>query len=323
MRRAISSPWIACVRVARSFTGRPSVTDRCGASSSCTEKGNFDPAMCMFAGEYCDFRTDFADFNDQAIQYYKYVDDPNPNNAEFVVESGAPAYANGTLNVYLHPPRPTTPPGRGIASIISTTRFMHYGVFEVTLEQTGHPGVVTTFISYSNDKDEIDLEITGADHNNTQANWYYRGIQDNNEFGASVNGFVGHTKEDNALIPHRYTMNWTENEITWSINGALMHKVTRANKTARFPSSPSRISFGVWQAQNGSVWAGNATITDWTAPIVARFYNIRAGPHGGTPAPPTHPPTGYNPDAVFATSPATRPVVPALVIALVVIVALW
>ena len=61
---------------------------------------------------------------------------------------------------------------------ISSTSYMLYGTFKSNFISTGMGGVVTAFISYSDDKDEIDWEITGQDNSKAQTNFFYRGIID-------------------------------------------------------------------------------------------------------------------------------------------------
>eukprot|EP00474_Spongospora_subterranea_P002316 CRZ02774.1 hypothetical protein [Spongospora subterranea] len=298
---------IACVVV---LANRGSATPSGVVSLPCRDPDNYNSSACLFAGDHCDFVANFSHFYDQAEVFAKYITNPNPDTAEFVVESGAPRIVDGALQLPLIPPNADSELTSGTATIVSTTRFLHYGVMEATIRQSGHAGVVTSFIGFSNEKDEIDIEITGQDKHNVQTNWYYRGTADVVELnGASVNGYSGKTQTDNADIYHKYSVNWTQDHLVWKVDGVTLHSAYRNVSGGKgFPDTPMRISFGLWQAQEGSDWAGDATITNWTTPINAYFSTLsvhcldRAGVTNRTARASTHPPTNYDPDVIYVAS---------------------
>ncbi|SPQ96125.1 GH16 domain-containing protein [Plasmodiophora brassicae] len=253
----------------------------------CNQPGNLNASRCLFDGPTCHYATNFTNFSKESVVYAAYQKNPVPAyEAQFVIESGSAAYANGVLVTSMLPP-PANDPGRGVATVVSTTRFLQYGTVEIVMRQSGHAGIVTSFILFSNDRDEIDLEFTGYDHTNTQFNWYAKGVQILNPEGSSVHGYITNTRDDNSEIYHTYTIDWTPDRITWSINGVPAH--TANNTDGKFPSSPSRISFGLWHAQAGSKWAGDADIKTWVPPISAYFKSMRVtcmknnGPNVTTP----------------------------------------
>jgi hypothetical protein len=55
-----------------------------------------------------------------------------------------------------------------------------------------------------------------------------------------------------------YRVDWTAEKIDWSADGVIFNTLTKrslGNESFRYPDTPMRISFGVWQAQNNP-WAG-------------------------------------------------------------------
>ncbi|CEO94310.1 hypothetical protein PBRA_000095 [Plasmodiophora brassicae] len=235
---------------------------------SCMKTGNRDVSQCLFDGDNCNFVTDFANFANEWVSHRDWEANPVPGpNAVFVVESDvAPALdPSGALYMQVLQDRAGV---QGNGTILSTTRSLKYGVVEATFKQSGVPGVVSSFILASNDLDEIDLEITGADLYNVNSNWYYRGKELLNAQGQNVNGYSYWTNDNNADVYHTYRIDWNAERIQWAINGVVF-KTALANETTGygFPSSPARISFGVWQTPFTSTWAGKGDPTTVPNPL--------------------------------------------------------
>ncbi|KAJ3410759.1 hypothetical protein HDV05_003261 [Chytridiales sp. JEL 0842] len=149
----------------------------------------------------------------------------------------------------------------GLGARLSTTSYMLYGRVKARFTSGGAPGVVTAFITYSDEKDEIDFEITGENNNKIQSNFFYRGV-------------VDYTKSESVLVPQDtsrafYEMEfiWTADDITWLVDGRPFRQVTRAStcdpnnpSDCKFPSTPSRIQIALWDGSAGSEgtrnWAG-------------------------------------------------------------------
>jgi beta-glucanase (GH16 family) len=115
----------------------------CGSSTT-----NLKP--CYFAGNYCTFYENFS-VPFRAVDFIGY---DGSMSTDFVVESGRPQVIDGNLHL---PLIDTNQKGKGGASIVSTTRFLNYGSFEVRLKTIAQSSVVTTFIGISNVLDEIDF----------------------------------------------------------------------------------------------------------------------------------------------------------------------
>ncbi len=118
---------------------------------------------------------------------------------------------------------------------LSTTRYMLYGKFSVEMNALPVPGIVVTFITMSDRKDEIDWqdifilnnrEFTGQHANQVHSNVFYKGIQE----------FVIH----DILLPvprgianmHTYTLDWKKDSLTWLVDGTPLRTLFRANSTS-------------------------------------------------------------------------------------------
>jgi beta-glucanase (GH16 family) len=136
---------------------------------------------------------------------------------------------------------------------------MLYGRIKSRFTSAGAPGIVTAFITFSDEKDEIDWEITGEDNFKVQTNFFYRGVID---YTKSVSFIY---PDDTSTTFYDLEIIWTPNDITWLVNGEPRRRVTRAetcdsNNVCTFPETYSRIQIAVWDGSAGSEgtrsWAG-------------------------------------------------------------------
>ncbi|SPQ93633.1 unnamed protein product (mitochondrion) [Plasmodiophora brassicae] len=258
-------------------------------SIPCQTAGNTgDVSACMFDGPTCNWVTNFVNFDNEAVWYDVYKNHPVPSaTSQFVIEGGNPTLVPGGLKMPMTYPKDLAQPTTG--TIVSTTRFLLYGVVSATFKSSGVPGLVSSFITFGNNEDEIDVEIGGGDSTNVQFNWYWHGIKELNAKGASLHGHIVNTPLDNSENYYTYTIDWNAERIIWSINGVVQYTATA--DSPRFPSSPSRIAFGVWQAQWGSTWAGTNDYTKWrkdTPPFVQfQTISVACAAQNGPPAVPS------------------------------------
>lgn len=174
---------------------------------------------------------------------------------------------------------------QGLGSVVSTTRFMQYGKVVARIKTgSSSPGVVSAFILRNEEPgDEIDFEIVGRDPTEAQTNFYYRtppyttsDLVDYSNAGKTPLGL------NTALDFHDYEIEWLPDYISWKIDGRVVRSVFRNQtkddelvvdpatglKAKKFPSTPARIQFGIWDGGQGSngtaAWAG--TPTDWSKP---------------------------------------------------------
>ncbi|KAF2678830.1 glycoside hydrolase family 16 protein [Lentithecium fluviatile CBS 122367] len=152
-------------------------------------------------------------------------------------------------------------------TLIASTFYVWYGKICANLRTSQGQGVVTAFIMMSDVKDEIDFEFVGTDINNAQTNWYSQGITDYTQMKKlPVDG-------DTVSESHEYCIDWTEDELTWSIDGTGKRTTKKSetwNSTSNrfdYPQTPSRIMISLWPAglsSNGEgtiEWAGG--LIDW------------------------------------------------------------
>jgi beta-glucanase (GH16 family) len=136
--------------------------------------------------------------------------------------------------------------------------------------KTSHlAGVVSDAILLSNAKDEIDFEFIGTELEDAQTNYYYEGIDN---YTNMVEEPVSNSTYDNF---HTYSVDWTENNITWYVDGTSVRTLTRestynsSTDQYMFPQTPARIQLGIWPGgassePEGTIeWAGGAI--NWNA----------------------------------------------------------
>ncbi|KAJ3046482.1 hypothetical protein HK097_000818 [Rhizophlyctis rosea] len=137
---------------------------------------------------------------------------------------------------------------------------MTYGTFSARLKVPDQGGIVTALISMSEERDEIDWEITGENTKIGQSNYFLKGVVDHSKGGKHE--FSG--GQDLAAGYHDYGIKWTKDSIEWIADGRSVRTVERRNGQD-WPSTPSRIQFSVWDggAAGGGTrsWAGGAV--DW------------------------------------------------------------
>ncbi|KAJ1548858.1 hypothetical protein HK405_013824 [Cladochytrium tenue] len=169
---------------------------------------------------------------------------------------------------------PTNSSAAGTGARLSSTSYLMYGTYKARMRSSGIPGVVTAFIAFSDVRDEIDWEITGADNKDAQTNFFYRGI-------------VNRTNSQGIELTYdtstQYTdlqVDWSEDSIVWSVDGSVVRTLLKTDTCSggvcQFPSTPSRIQLAIWDGSAGSSgtrdWAGGYVPWSETTPAVG--FNI-------------------------------------------------
>jgi len=152
---------------------------------------------------------------------------------------------------------------------LSSTSYVHYGTITATLKTGQWPGVVTAFITMSDDKDEIDWEWPGDQTLEAQSNYFWMGVIPTPSYGATHN-----VSSDTFSNDHQYTIDWQPDTLSWSIDGNVVRTVNKAdtqvNGIYNYPTTPSRIQLSLWPAgintsAPGTVqWAGG--MINWDSP---------------------------------------------------------
>lgn len=204
----------------------------------------------------------FENITKSLADYTAYLGDPKEADWTY---SGYPLqYGNNAL---------LTMPANSAGSVIMSTSYVWYGKVSATLKTARDQGVVTAFMyrlfdcwadfSFMSDvKDEIDYEFVGKDLTTAQTNIYWEALP---YYGNSGNiSDITDTFAD----WHTYTVDWTPDQITWSVDGKTHRTKTRAStwndtsKLYNYPQTPARVQLSLWpggassQAQGTIDWAG-------------------------------------------------------------------
>lgn len=156
------------------------------------------------------------------------------------------------------------PKSAGVAATLDFAFEMQYGAYEVRMKTSPVNGACTAVNTMSADGDEIDIEIAPS-YFNTQPpsiqeyNWWYRGT-DNTPQGLTHGGYVNIGQNLTADF-HTYRVEWKYDSITWITDGKVIHTVNKADTWDGtkyvYPSEPSRIELGIWDAgYANSGWGG-------------------------------------------------------------------
>ena len=109
----------------------------------------------------------------------------------------------------------------------------------------------------------IPAALLAADGSQGYTNYFSQGVVAPGT-SATVSGRSGFSVAD----WHTYGINWQEDSLEWSIDGRVVHSVTRS-AAGNYPRSPSRIQVSTWAGGNSTnapgviEWAGGAV--DWTS----------------------------------------------------------
>ncbi|KAJ3110002.1 hypothetical protein HDU96_006975 [Phlyctochytrium bullatum] len=146
-------------------------------------------------------------------------------------------------------------------SRVSSTRYLLYDRITLPIKPVTNRGVLTTFITMSHVKDEIDWELfTKTPSLAATSNVFYRGNHDDHSRGGE------HSPETGTIEGwNEYTIDWTRSSIRWLINGKQVREYKRDDNPNAFPSTPSVVQVAVWSVDAPEVpqgtreWAGGPT----------------------------------------------------------------
>lgn len=142
---------------------------------------------------------------------------------------------------------------------IKSNFYIMFGKVEVVLQAAKGKGIVSSFYLQSDDLDEIDIELFGGDPYEFQSNWFSKGqttTYDRGEYHPTSNSPLENF--------HTYTIEWTKDFITWSLDGSVVRTLMPDNGQG-FPQSPMYIMAGNWAGGDPSneigtiEWAGGLT----------------------------------------------------------------
>lgn len=151
---------------------------------------------------------------------------------------------------------------RGDAPTIQTKFSIFFGEVEVWMKAATGKGVISSIVLESDDLDEVDWEFTGTNTTHGETNYYGKG---NTTAAATRSKWYPIDNPQGGF--HNYTTRWTNESITWSIDGAPVRELlyNDADGGQSFPQTPMNVRLGVWAAgdkanNNWTVaWAGGET----------------------------------------------------------------
>lgn len=126
-----------------------------------------------------------------------------------------------------------------------------FGKVEITMKAAPGAGIVSTLVLQSDTLDEIDMEWLGADSTQVQTNYFGKGqvtTYNRGSYGAAAGN------QDSFI---KYTIEWTAEQIVWSVGGTVVRVLTPATADAdQYPQSPMQVKFGAWSGGDSSNAAG-------------------------------------------------------------------
>ena len=137
------------------------------------------------------------------------------------------------------------------ASISSKGHYL-YGKFEVNLQACNVSGVVTGFFLHRNTpRQEIDVEIAGNHPNRLIVNVFFNPGCDGAKFDYGYRGTPTYIELgfDASKEAHCYTIEWTPNDITWRVDGNIIHKRVIWDPTP-IPHLPMSLHVNCWPTRS-------------------------------------------------------------------------
>ncbi|KAG6333931.1 hypothetical protein ID866_5163 [Astraeus odoratus] len=159
----------------------------------------------------------------------------------------------------------------GGGTLLSSTRYVHYGRVTARLKTGRWAGVVTAFITMSSIKDEVDWEFPGNATTEGQTNYFWQGVIPQTTNGVTETGLT-----DTFSNWHDFTIDWQPDVLTFLVDGNATRTIKASdcvNKTTgvvQYPNTPSRIQLSLWPAgiasepQGTIQWAGG--MINWNDP---------------------------------------------------------
>jgi beta-glucanase (GH16 family) len=143
--------------------------------------------------------------------------------------------------------------------------YIMFGHVDYVVKAAPGTGIVSAAILQSDCLDEIDWEWLGGDDTQAQSNYFGKGITT-----TGYNRGAYHGAPSNHDEFHTYSIDWTADQIVWSIDGQTVRAMTQQQAEAgQYPQTPMYIKVGAWAGGDPSnpqgtiQWAGG--ITDYSA----------------------------------------------------------
>ncbi|KAL2402970.1 extracellular glycosidase [Exophiala dermatitidis] len=166
---------------------------------------------------------------------------------------------------------------RGDVPTVQTNFYIFFGQVEVIMKAAKGQGIVSSIVLESDLLDEVDWEWIGGNNTHVQSNYFGKGNH------TSYDRAVWHPVDNAQDDWHNYTVDWTNEQLEWFIDGKSVRvlKYADANGGSNFPQTPSRLILGAWAGgdptsnSNGTVeWAGGEVNYD-NGPYTMTVQSVR------------------------------------------------
>ena len=129
----------------------------------------------------------------------------------------------------------------GDSPTMTSKWYMMFGHYDVVMQAAPGVGAVSSLVLQSDDLDEVDFEWLGADDQQVQSNYFGKGNTDAYDRGANL------TNPGSQDGFHTYSIDWTADHITWSIDGQVLRTLTpQTADTNQYPQTPMQLKLGSW-----------------------------------------------------------------------------
>lgn len=164
----------------------------------------------------------------------------------------------------------------GAAAITSHTSFL-FGRFEVTMQVTNVPGVVTGFFLHRDSpRQEIDVEILGSHPDQLLVNVFYSPGDDGTKYDYGYRGAPAVIKLgfDASMSSHRFAIEWDPCEIRWFVDQKLVHRRAIWAPTP-IPHLPMKLHVNTWPSRSRE-FAGRLAVRSLPASTKVFSINVKA-----------------------------------------------
>lgn len=153
----------------------------------------------------------------------------------------------------------------GDSPTITSNFYIFWGKVDIVMKAAPGQGIISSLVFESDDLDEIDYEWVGSETSQVQTNYFGKG--DTSSYDRGGKSPVT-TPADSV---HTYTIEWTKDNIIWSIDGNPIRTLLPSQVTGNavnpdlYPQTPMQIKIGSWSGGDpanapGTIqWAGGAT----------------------------------------------------------------
>ena len=165
-----------------------------------------------------------------------------PSNVEFSPGNGATLYVRR---------EPQGVRDYTAASISSQEQYL-FGKFEVVMQASNVPGVVTGFFLHRNSpRQEIDIEIAGNRPDRLLVNVFYNPGGEGANFDYGYRGAPSYIELgfDASKTSHRYVIGWNPSEIRWLVDNRLVHRRAIWDPTP-IPHLPMALHVNSWPSRS-------------------------------------------------------------------------